>query len=164
MPTKEYDREAAIAYAHRWAYGRNPRYADFEQMGGDCTNFLSQCLYAGGAPMNYTPTLGWFYNSLNSRAPAWSGVAEFHRFLVSGRSPGPVATEVDISQIRPGDFIQLSTQHDYFHHGCIVVAAGTIPAPDNIYVAAHTYDTDYRRLNTYNIRQMRCLHITHLNT
>ena len=55
-----YDREKAVAYAHKWAYGRNPAYGDFSEMGGDCTNFVSQCLHAGGAPMNYTPTFGWF--------------------------------------------------------------------------------------------------------
>ena len=30
-----YDRPAAVAYAHRWAYGRNPRYYDYERVGGD---------------------------------------------------------------------------------------------------------------------------------
>ena len=28
-----YDRPAAVAYAHRWAYGRNPRYYDYERVG-----------------------------------------------------------------------------------------------------------------------------------
>ena len=39
-----YDRQAAVRYASRWAYGRNPAYADFDALGGDCTNFASQCL------------------------------------------------------------------------------------------------------------------------
>ena len=34
-----YQREAVLEYAKRWAKGRNPRYLDFEHMGGDCTNF-----------------------------------------------------------------------------------------------------------------------------
>ena len=50
-----YDRRAAIRYAHRWAFGRNPRYYDYENIGGDCTNFASQCLYAGTGVMNFTP-------------------------------------------------------------------------------------------------------------
>ena len=41
-----YDRAAAVRYAHLWAYGRNPRYYDYESIGGDCTNFASQCIYA----------------------------------------------------------------------------------------------------------------------
>ena len=56
-----YDRLAAVAYAHRWAYGRNPRYYDYERIGGDCTSFASQCLYAGAGVMDFTPDLGWYY-------------------------------------------------------------------------------------------------------
>ena len=32
-----YDRFRAVAYALRWALSRNPRYYDFEDIGGDCT-------------------------------------------------------------------------------------------------------------------------------
>ena len=46
-----YNREVAVAYARRWALGRNIAYYDFENIGGDCTNFASQCIYAG------TPTI-----------------------------------------------------------------------------------------------------------
>lgn len=65
-----YNRNSAVEYARKWALGRNPKYANFDGMGGDCTNFASQCLYAGGCKMNNTPTFGWYYYSLNNRAPA----------------------------------------------------------------------------------------------
>ena len=52
----EYNRANAVAYAKKWAYGRNPKYYDFSDLGGDCTNFASQCIYAGSGVMNYTPT------------------------------------------------------------------------------------------------------------
>ena len=41
----EYNREAAVSYARRWALGRNPAYMDYELWGGDCTNFISQCFH-----------------------------------------------------------------------------------------------------------------------
>ena len=41
--------KAEIEYARRWAFSTNPAYYNFENIGGDCTNFVSQCLYAGGA-------------------------------------------------------------------------------------------------------------------
>ena len=44
---QDYDRKAAVLYAHQWAYGRNPAYYDYEELGGDCTNFASQCIFAG---------------------------------------------------------------------------------------------------------------------
>ena len=50
----EYNREAAVSYARRWALGRNPAYMDYELWGGDCTNFISQCLRSGQIPMDYT--------------------------------------------------------------------------------------------------------------
>ena len=67
-----YDRRAAVAYAHQWAYGRNPDFYDYEEIGGDCTNFASQCLYAGTGVMNFDPVYGWFYRDPNDKAPAWT--------------------------------------------------------------------------------------------
>ncbi len=56
-----YNRVAAVLYAHTWAYRRNPKFYDYSEIGGDCTNFASQCLWAGGGLMDYTPELGWYY-------------------------------------------------------------------------------------------------------
>ena len=56
---KPYLRERAVMYANRWAFRRNPLFADFESLGGNCTNFVSQCVYAGCGIMNYTPEGGW---------------------------------------------------------------------------------------------------------
>lgn len=83
MPIVPYDRQSAVAYAHRWAFARNPRYYNFDDFGGDCTNYASQALYAGCGIMNYASNdRGWFYISLNRRAPAWTGVEELHRLLL----------------------------------------------------------------------------------
>ena len=38
MLFRPYDRLEAVIYAHRWAYGRNPAFYDYEEIGGDCTN------------------------------------------------------------------------------------------------------------------------------
>ena len=104
-----YDRAAAVRYAHIWAYGRNPRYYDYEGIGGDCTNFASQCIYAGAGVMNDTPTFGWYYINANDKAPAWTGVEYLYNFL-KRRTPsaGPFAGEVAPERIRPGDIVQLS--------------------------------------------------------
>ena len=75
---RTYDRDAAVTYAHTWAYRRNPIYYDFSAIGGDCTNFVSQCVLAGSCVMNRTPDFGWYYISIDDRAPAWSGVDYFY--------------------------------------------------------------------------------------
>lgn len=47
-PEDEYDVEKAVAYARTYAFESNPAYGQFEY---NCTNFVSQCLVAGGIAM-----------------------------------------------------------------------------------------------------------------
>lgn len=156
-----YDREAAVLYAHQWAYGRNPLFYDYERLGGDCTNFVSQCIDAGGGVMNYTPTYGWYYIDANRKAPGWTGVPYLYNFLTRDRpSVGPVGKPCALTELLPGDLVQLSFNGETYQHSPIVVAVGHPIAPENILVAAHTYDTDHRPLSTYPYRKIRCLHIS----
>ncbi|HHV98229.1 MAG TPA: amidase domain-containing protein [Clostridiaceae bacterium] len=155
-----YNRGKAVEYAHRWAFGRNPAYYDFEKIGGDCTNFASQCIYAGSGVMNYTPVYGWYYRSSYDRTPSWTGVNFLYKFLVNNNGQGPFAREVDISRIMPGDIVQLSFSGDgSFQHSPVVVAVGNPPHISNILVAAHTEDRDNYPLADYNWADIRFLHI-----
>ena len=160
MTLHPYDCQAAVTYAHRWAYHRNPDLYNFDELGGDCTNFASQCLYAGSGVMNYTPTFGWYYNSQYSRAPAWTGVPFFYNFLTRRKeTPGPLGEETGLTGLLPGDFVQLRFAPGPFAHNPVVVAVGSPASLDNVLVAAHTEDADYRPLSTYPIREIRFLHI-----
>lgn len=155
-----YNRQAAVAYAHKWAYGRNPDFYDYEAIGGDCTNFASQCLYAGTGIMNFEPIFGWYYLDPNNKAPAWTGVDYFYRFLTRmEQSEGPFGASVTIRQLRPGDFVQLRFQKDVFSHTPVVVSTGRIPTLENTLVAAHSYDADWRPLSSYVFDEIRFLHI-----
>ena len=158
---QDYDRQAAVQYAHRWAYGRNPAYYDYEDLGGDCTNFASQCVFAGSRIMNFTPTFGWYYIDANQKAPAWTGVEYFWNiFTRKGFSVGPVGEPSSLEAMRPGDIVQLSFKSGSFQHSPVVVSVGAKPALDNVLVAAHSYDADNRPLSTYEFRDIRFLHIT----
>ena len=162
MSIVSYNREQAVAYARTWAFRRNPAYYNFDLLGGDCTNFASQCLFAGLGIMNYTPDLGWFYRSLTSRAAAWTGVEYFYQFLIAngkgtgvGNGAGPFAEEIDISALQIGDFIQLGRGTGDFYHTPVVVGFNG----DEPLLAAHTYDALDRPLNTYRYEKLRCLHV-----
>lgn len=155
MRIVDYNRAAAVEYARKWAFQRNPAYYNFENLGGDCTNFASQCLYAGSGVMNYTPTFGWYYRSSSDRSPSWAGVVYLHQFLINNKGPGPFATETDSSEMMPGDIIQFGDQTGRFYHSPVVVAV----EPDEIYVAAHTFDAFMRPLSSYMYDQIRYLHI-----
>ena len=149
-----YDRTKAVAYAREWAYGRNPAYYDFENLGGDCTSFASQCIYAGCGVMNYTPTFGWYYIDANRRAPAWTGVQYLYNFLTTNKSVGPYAVETGPDEMEPGDIIQLGNEQGWFYHSPIVVSTY-----QGIYVAAHTFNAYMRPLDSYEYGSIRFLHI-----
>lgn len=156
----DYDRRAAVAYANRWAYFRNPNFLDFSELGGNCTNFASQCLLAGGAVMNYTPTFGWYYIDSNNRAPAWTGVEYLYNFLTKNKDVGPYATDTDISAMRPGDLIQLEIDKGRFQHTPVITEIrGILPTMNTIYVAANSQDANCRPLSSYAIKRVRFLHI-----
>lgn len=148
------DLENAIRYAGKWAYGRNPAFYDFDGLGGDCTNFISQCIRAAGAVMNYTKDTGWYYLSLTNRAAAWTGVEYFYRFMVNNKGAGPFGRLVPPAEIRPGDVVQLGADGAFYHSLLVVDVQNGEP-----YVAAHTADAYHRPLYSYMFGDMRALRI-----
>ena len=152
----EYNREAALEYAGRWAFARNPRYISFDGMGGDCTNFISQCIYAGARVMNYKRDVGWYYNSPRDRAAAWSGVPYLYRFLVSNRGAGPYGTATTVDQLEIGDVIQLGNNDGTWYHSLLVTGRAEDGDP---LVSTHTFDAYMRGLSTYEYEQARFIKI-----
>ena len=156
MPiTKYYDRQKAVGYAKKWALSRNPAYYNFDSIGGDCTNFASQCIYAGAGIMNYTPTFGWYYVNLNNHSPSWTGVEFLYDFLVNNKGFGPFAQEVDRKEILPGDILQLGDRFGDWYHTPVV----TEVKDGLILVSAHTFDALDRPLYTYEYDRIRYIHI-----
>lgn len=156
-----YDRAAAVAYAHRWAFGRNPAFYDYESIGGDCTNFASQCLYAGSGVMDFLPVYGWYYLTANQKSPSWTGVIYLYDYLTRTRQRlGPVAQEVKLEALMPGDIVQLSFDGISYQHTPVVVSASRAQSTAEVLVAAHSYDADNRPLSTYDFEKAKFLHIT----
>lgn len=154
MREKVYNREESIAYARKWSLSRNPKYYNFDGIGGDCTNFVSQCIYAGAKVMNYTSDTGWYYRSINDRSAAWSGVEYLYKFLVNNKSVGPYGHTVSENEIEIGDVIQLGGSDGRFYHSLVVTQSS--PA---ILIACHTYDSSDRPLYSYNYSAIRFIHI-----
>lgn len=155
MKDTGYNRQDALDYAEKWAFGRNPKYLDFEELGGDCTNFISQCIYAGCEIMNPSKDNGWYYYTSFDRAPAWTSVRFLYEFLTTNESVGPYAAEVDITGVEAGDIIQLGDSEGLFYHSLIIVKLTL----ENIYVAAHSFDAYMKPLSEYEFEAIRFLHI-----
>lgn len=149
-----FDRAAAVAYARRWAMDRNRAYYNFDSVGGDCTNFASQSIYAGANTMNFTPVTGWYYRSSSNRSASWTGVEYLYNFLVNNRSVGPFGRIVSESEVQPGDIVQLGERGGGFYHSPVITAV-----TPTILVAAHTFDALDRPLATYIYDVVRFIHI-----
>lgn len=153
---KPYNRIAAVDYARKWALSPNPDFYHFGGIGGDCTNFISQCLLAGGGKMNYDKIKGWYYNSLSDRSPSWTAVSFLQQFLLrQGGGKGPRAITIPLQNIEVGDIIQLRQNPSHFNHTLFVsdIRFG------EIYVCAHSSDALDRKLSSYKYNQLMPLHI-----
>lgn len=152
---KPYHRIHAVEYARTWALSRNPLFSRFDAFGGDCTNFVSQCIFAGSCVMNETPTFGWYYRAQGDYAPAWTGVPFLYNFLTDNMDVGPYGTEIPIESAEMGDIIQLGRSDGTFYHTLIVTGMRDgVPL-----ICAHDNDALDRPLNTYVYDQARCVHI-----
>lgn len=159
--TAPYYRDQAVQYANYWAYRRNPNYYSFDQIGGDCTNFVSQAIFYANGVMNFTPTYGWYYISLEDRSPSWSGVVYLWNFLMTNKGPGPFGHEVPLDMIKPGDIIQMAITNpeEYGHTVIVTRLLSDRPDANEILVAAHDNDANCRPIATYPYHKIRAMHI-----
>lgn len=164
--SKPYDRNRAVEYARTWALSRNPLFYDFTGGGGNCTNFVSQCLLAGSLNANLSQPFGWYYESIDDRAPAWTGVREFYEylcglddFLPKSERKGPFGSEVAREKVEIGDVIQLGNSRGIFYHTLIITGFNN----GEILISAQSNDALDRPLSTYNYASARFLHIDGVN-
>lgn len=138
--TYYYDRRKAIQYAERWWNDYNPAYQKFTD---DCTNYISQCLRAGGAPMRgfSNRSSGWWYDG-ESWSYSWS-VAHSFRWYLGTSKVGLRATEVqDPRELQLGDIICYDFEGDgRFNHSTIITAKDAYGMP---LVNAHTSNSRMR--------------------
>ncbi|HZT85456.1 MAG TPA: amidase domain-containing protein, partial [Gaiellaceae bacterium] len=139
-----YDGAAAAGYADTYWQSFNPAWPSFANSGGDCTNFVSQALYAGGIGMRPSPTYSggaaWYMVKKRNRwsyAASWVNAQDQSIFLLQhlpgvvqvasyyGLAPG--ATAADHAQ--QGDVVLHDWNNDgvYDHEAIITSSDGTNP-------------------------------------
>ena len=155
LAVKPYIRENAVAYARKYAFSQNPLFPNFAGIGGNCTNFVSQAIYAGGCVMNYTPTFGWYYISLDERSPSWSGVEYFYNFVIENAGVGPFGRVATSDELEIGDVIQLAKNDEGYYHTLLVVGFDG----EDLLVAAQTDNAYARPLSTYDYDYNRYIKI-----
>lgn len=144
----EYDRMGAVQYSRRWALDRNPRFQDYEEWGGNCTNYISQCVNAGGVPMD--PYGGnvmkkWYWYSDKNRTPSWTGAQPFFEYFTGNNNDdtdnfGVYAAEADYDELELGDVVQLIKDGKAYH---TMIITRILLDGDEVYdylISQNTYD------------------------
>jgi hypothetical protein len=136
----EYNRLKAVQYAERWWNTHNPAYKSFEN---NCTNYISQCLHAGEAPMRGYPNkgTGWWLRS-NNWSYSWTVAHSLRVYLPNSKS-GLRAREVSSpDQLLLGDVICYDFEGDgRYNHNTIVTGKDADGMP---LVNANTYNSRMR--------------------
>lgn len=159
MKEIEYNRLKATQYAKKWAFSRNPKYYNYDALGGDCTNFASQCVFAGSMIMNYDKNNGWYYINANDKSPSWTGVEFFFNFLTSNKTVGPYGSEVKKEELQIGDIAQLSFDNKNWSHTLVVVNIENRFSLAGIKIASHTFDSYNKSIMEYSFKKVRFIHI-----
>lgn len=127
-------REAAIAYAEKWWNSRNPSYTDYNDE--DCTNFVSQCIYAGG----YSTDNSWYPNSVS-----WINVVSFYDHMTENSKYG---YDENYLVCNLGDIVQLKPSNGSRYNHSVIITK--IDSNGNLYYCAHSNNRqDYALSNAY---------------
>ncbi len=126
------NRQAIIDYAYKYWSNYNSSYRTFSD--NDCTNFVSQSLFAGGWTQisgAYDSISAWYYGNLN-QSYTWTSAGHLYAFTKNGRA----SLANNISELQPGDFLQADWNKDgWMDHAMIVTSKDS---KGNIYLTAHT--------------------------
>lgn len=152
-----YNRSNAAEYAQDYAESYNPNYPNYNKPNGngDCTNFVSQCVYDGGMPMKVGSTDAyWYYNS-SGRSPSWAGADYFMRHWTKVRSSSYYGRAYEVRIYTPdyivnnksafgsflsiGDIVQVLDGSDSEAAHSIIISQKTNNT--SIKYCAHTNDT-----------------------
>lgn len=129
-------------YQDKWWNDRNPAYTNYSGKGGDCTNYASQVLHAGGAPYDKTGSYTWYPDSYS-----WINVAGIKNYLLNNTYTGPCGKTVSkLSELTCGDLIQIKENHT------VVVYKGGTKDP---YVTAHSSNYKGRFIKRYGSKNLK---------
>ena len=163
----------AVTYAHDWYNTFNTSsYLNVTALGGDCANFVSQCLVAGGAATDTE----WYITKLNSNNPSpqtvadldasweladpspWISAAEFNTYWsnradltdeFSGQYVYDNASTVYSKPYHKGDAVQILKKKYWWYEGYYTMIITAYDSSNSDYLLSyHTSATKDKSLNT----------------
>lgn len=164
-----YNRELSVEYALKYALKPNPIFRYFyseNDSGGDCTNFISQCLLAGGAEMMYDIN-PWWYKRNNSGAStyhswsfSWSIASSLYWNIMINTKDSlkgvKAKEERKAESLLPGDIIFYENFQNKIFHSAIV----TDFSRGSPLISQHTQDLkNVPYLKPYSVKSMHFMSI-----
>ncbi|MBU6145217.1 MAG: amidase domain-containing protein [Paenibacillaceae bacterium] len=137
-----YDRREAVVYARRhWNFGN----AAYERFATDCTNFVSQCLFAGGIAMDYTDrrSTGWWYVGRSVQGEQWSFSWAVAQALYGALRAGAIRT-MRVTWVRRVEELSLGDVIFYDFHGSGRIAHSVIVTTPGADALVHAHTSDVR--------------------
>ncbi|MFI9202223.1 amidase domain-containing protein [Streptomyces sp. NPDC053048] len=134
-----YDYRAMAAYAEKYWRNYNPEYRKFNDAGGDCTNFISQALRAGGwknAPGSASDYRTWWYDS-KAQSTSWVGANEWSWFTLNAKRATNLS---NVYKMDVGDIMQMDFDGDGSKdHSMITTYRSRAGIPYLTYHSTNTY-------------------------
>ncbi|MER5810415.1 amidase domain-containing protein [Streptomyces sp. NPDC002033] len=134
-----YDYAAMAKYAEKYWSNYNPAYRKFSGAGGDCTNFISQALKAGGwkaVPGSTSDYRNWWYDGAR-QSDSWVGANEWAWFTLSNQRAANLA---NVYQTDVGDIVQVDFNKDGSKdHSMMVTYRSAAGMPYVTYHSTNTY-------------------------
>ena len=166
--TTSYSGSSAATYARTYALSYNTNYPSYALSGGDCTNFVSQCLYAGGIPMNgsnsstgtYNSTTKWYcictvseyHGNYEHREYAvttsWIRVSDFNTYMTTVASSKTTKTSISTLYYgcSVGDVVQLANKTTGTPYHTIIISKRD---SSTAYFCGHSYNRKDASIYTY---------------
>jgi len=121
-------------------------YGEFNSVGGDCMNFVSQTLIARGIPM----TAGWSFTSPTDYTGSWIYTPSFENYLLTTPEAGFTRLTVDQrDQVEVGDIVVFDwNSNDSADHIQIVSDIRTVDGKQQILMVGHNLDSNWRDFDT----------------
>ena len=119
----DYNVAEAICYARQYALNYNPAYHNYNPEGGDCANFVSQVLLAGGLLM----TDGWYYKYPDVTS-SWINCKSMYSYFENAGFE--IIENPTVNQLLLGNPILFDTGNGW-GHAVIYVGDGKVCAHNN---------------------------------
>lgn len=151
-----YNPQEAVTYSDKWVYHGatastnyssyyNPAYYNFNDLGGDCANYTSQSIYAGGMPQVVGTAYGsdgWYYKTSSNRSATWTGAKQLRSWM--GANRGAMVTATASSSWMGCPMFVDWTADGVYDHAYFCVGLNTSGTP---IINSHNYDKYHVKWN-----------------